>query len=780
VTGGALLVLLLLPRGAPAEPRLSLDQAEARRPGDFGPQYDGTTVTVKGVVSLRAIAFPGYSLLPIQDNGYGLMLEASDNRLDGFRPGDEVEASGVLGQHSGLVVLHAGHVQLWEHSNAPRPVSVDPAVLQGFRYLGMLVSTSGRVLEMDGSAGGPYILIGDARSPYKIFVPYPPSRANLSFAGVAVGDTVRVTGIASEYCPGPPYNRSFELLAPNIAALAVVGRQISFPVAVPLAVLGMAALMLLIWWRRDRRLRAQREMLRRTHELGEEILGSSSTDQILKKVRLDLPRIFGVSTAELYLYNRHAKTLEALERSGAEPVTIPLASPPAGPQAGAVACFHYRTVLAIPDTSRSPFPVAAAEAPGAARSLLFVPMLAHGEIVGILELDRLDRARDFSRDEQALALHLGNQIAVAVKLLDQRTVREQLFRTEKLAAVGQLISGIVNELETPLASIANLAQAACSELRDPVVADEVAHIAAEARRASEIVSRLIGFAGLGQAQSQLVDLNGLLNNLIAFREREWKVRGIRVHSLLAGEPVTVMGSRGQLEQVFLNLLVHAEQALSDASDKLITVRTSRIASRVLAEVSYKAPPGSLESRSPEEGAFLGVCRSIITGHAGEIREVQIPGADAAFQVELPWMPPEKLAPAPAANGYEPSHTLTALVIEPAAAAQAQLRALLAARGYRVVPVSSSDEALDLAQRLRFDAVFCSMRAPGLNWVETAEQLETRASGFVLLGDIRNPELAESVTGPGRFLLAKPIDEDELDRVLDAIWTARLHRMTPAR
>jgi CheY-like chemotaxis protein len=65
--------------------------------------------------------------------------------------------------------------------------------------------------------------------------------------------------------------------------------------------------------------------------------------------------------------------------------------------------------------------------------------------------------------------------------------------------------------------------------------------------------------------------------------------------------------------------------------------------------------------------------------------------------------------------------LTALVIEPAEAIQTQLRGLLADRGYRVVPVNSSDEGLDLAQRLRFDAIFCSVHAPGLNWVETAEQ-----------------------------------------------------------
>ena len=511
-------------------------------------------------------------------------------------------------------------------------------------------------------------------------------------------------------------------------------------------------------WRREVRLRGQREVLRRAHELGEEILGAASPEQILSKIRQVAPKIFGVTHIELYLYNRHAKTLDAVERAGAEGASISLGSPPAGPQTGAVACFHYRTLLAIPDTSRSPFPVAGK--PGTARSLLFVPMLAQGEVAGVLEMHGHDRPRDFSRDEQALAQHLGNQIGVAVKLLDQRSVREQLFRTEKLAAVGQLISGIVNDLRTPLAAIANLAQES----------GDLAMIASEARRASEIVTRLVGF-GAGEARPQPVELNGLLQSLIKFREREWKVRGIHAHSLLAEEPVMVLGSRSQLEQVFLNLLVHAEQSLTDSSEKLISIRTSLIARRVLVEIGYSGPKTAADpfSRWPEDtgGTGLAVCRGLITGHGGEIRLVQPPAADPVFQIELPFSREKLTGPAPedSRNG---ARLMTALIIEPMETIQTELLGMLAGRGYRVVPVKNSDEGLDLAQRLRFDAVFCSVHAPGLNWVETAEQLKSRVGGFVLLSDSYDTELAADFEGEGRFVLAKPLDEKHLNHVLDAI------------
>ena len=80
----------------------------------------------------------------------------------------------------------------------------------------------------------------------------------------------------------------------------------------------------------------------------------------------------------------------------------------------------------------------------------------------------------------------------------------------------------------------------------------------------------------------------------------------------------------------------------------------------------------------------------------------------------------------------PSRGLTALVIENEEAPQRHLVALLSARGFRVVPVDNADSGLDLAQRMRFDAAFCSVHAPGLNWVELSERMHARVGSFVLV------------------------------------------------
>jgi len=115
-----------------------------------------------------------------------------------------------------------------------------------------------------------------------------------------------------------------------------------------------------------------------------------------------------------------------------------------------------------------------------------------------------------------------------------------------------------------------------------------------------------------------------------------------------------------------------------------------------------------------------------------------------------------------------SRRMTALVIEPDDATQRQLLALLAAHGFRVVPVTNSDAGLDLAQRMRFDAAFCSLHAPGLNWVELSERMYSRVGGFILLSDGYDAELSADFEGEGRFVLAKPLQEKELERVLQMI------------
>ncbi len=753
---------------------LSLKDLGARKPPDSIAVHLHETVTVRGTVNATAFHFPPYTLVSIQDGEGGAILEGApvDPRLDALRPGDQVEVQGEVTQLAGQVLVRVRTLVHTGKISPPRPLEVRLADLNGFRYLGRLATTEGQISQIGTSTAGPFFQISSGKVSYQVFIPWPPGEALPSLAGYARGDKIRAAGVAVQYCPYPPYDHFFELLASPEAVVRTERSALLPPLVLAGAIVGLFAIVL-FFWSRERRIRGQREKLRKTYRLGEQILGSDSAETVMARIEESLPELLGVTRLHLYVYNRAAKTLDAVASGQTPPVSISLSAPPGGIQAGAVACFHYRTLLVIPDIARSPFPIAIPDGARAPRSLLFVPINAQGEVIGVLELDQNDRLREFDFDEQELVQHLANQIGVALRLLEQRSVREQLFRTEKLAAIGRLISGIVNDLQTPLASIPELANHALERARSSAVEHDLTTISAEAQKAAAIMARLVSFAAEEQVQAKPVSISNLLRTLIDFREGDCKASGIRVRDLTAREPLMVLGAQGQLEQVFVNLMVHAEQALATAPQKVITVRTSILGKRLVVEIAFTALP---EWHKPAEtAAVLGVTRGIVAGHGGEVRLIEKNNADPRFEVELPAISREHTGPvavdATPGRAPEPGRR-TALLIEPEDGAQRQLIALLAARGYRVVPVGNADTALELSHRMHFDVVFCSVRAPGLNWVELSEHVHSRVGAFILLSDGYDSELAADFEGDDRYVLPKPVQAPELDRVLQLLQPAQ--------
>jgi CheY-like chemotaxis protein len=303
---------------------------------------------------------------------------------------------------------------------------------------------------------------------------------------------------------------------------------------------------------------------------------------------------------------------------------------------------------------------------------------------------------------------------------------------------------------------------------------ELQGIAAEAGRASEIVARLVALAHSDRVEVEQVDLRTLLTNLANFREPEWKQRGVQLRNLFDDTPLYVLGSRGQLEQVFLNLLVHAEQSLAAAKEKKLSLAATIMNRRVQLEISYSSPTAEEhdpfeEGRATEAGALgLGVCRGIIQGHGGEIRLLRAGADGARFEVELPLSQAVAAEDTVRAPVRASGRSMTTLLVEPEAAVQRQLLGLLSARGHRVVPISSAEEAEDLVGRLRFELVLCSVRLPGSNWVELFERVHLQIGAFVLLTEGYDGDLARAFQGREGHVLRKPVQESELEVLLGRI------------
>jgi signal transduction histidine kinase len=756
----------------PEPAKITLEQAGSRTGLDRVPAYEGKEVLVSGQVSTKPIWITDSYYVAIQDSTlFGLLLRPEIPQLPDLTPGDWVEAQGVISKRAGLPILLPHTVRRLRHAAAPAPTAVTAIDLASFRYMSVLVTLQNVITGETENGGGDLLSIGPRSDELNVFLPRTRRDAGPKLSGFRMGDHIRVTGVASQYCTLPPYDRYFQILVPTPASVAVVERGWAIQPPVLLASLILAGALASIWWFRERRMSGLRKRMRLLNSLGEQVIGATSSTEILRRLMLNLPALSGATGVGLYIHNRATKTLEGVHSNDTGVETIDPEAP-SGSMASAIAtCFRNHALITIPDVRRSPH-FKKEDTVLAPRSVLLVPMFAQSELMGVLEIHHSRRFHYFSQGEQAAMQHLANQIATALKLQEQHSMREQLFRSEKLAAAGQLISDVANELRSPLQSIATLATALLSRNGDGHHV-ELDSITTEANRASEIVARLVSFANVEQAQAEPLDLNAILSGLLKFRAPEWKAKGVEIKSQLAVKRAIVLGSPGQIEQVLLNLLVDAEKSAAEAKDKVITVSSSLLAKRVLVEISYPLRSPDIRGDSSDgdhtgSGALgLGVCRGIIESHGGEFRVVRTSPAQARFDIELPVIEARQTGSG-ASELSEAIRQLTVLVVEPDNKVQRQLVQMLGNRGDRVVPVSSAEEGLDIVERLRFDMVICAVRLPSLNWVTFCERVRLRVGGFVLLTDAFNSDVGRAFRNSEGYVLSKPVDETELHRICRAV------------
>jgi CheY-like chemotaxis protein len=312
-----------------------------------------------------------------------------------------------------------------------------------------------------------------------------------------------------------------------------------------------------------------------------------------------------------------------------------------------------------------------------------------------------------------------------------------------------------------------LAAALAAHAEIPPSSADLVKLSGESNRASEIVSRLVSFAREDDPPPSIVDINEIAVGLFRFRQPEWKRDGVQAQDRLSREPAPVLGSRNQIEQVLLNLLVHAERKTAQSPAKTLSIHSSVIARKVLVEIGYStsseeetvADPFSAASLVGGDSLGLGVCRGIVRGNGGEIRFRGRAGM-AQFELELP------LAQngATTSAGPKSPRALTVLLVDPDTATQKQLLALLAARGHRAV-VAAPRESVDLTQRLRFDAVFWLFSPGGATWTEFYDTIRGQVPVFVLVSDGWDSTLAHRLEQGQSFLLARPVQDSEMDRIL---------------
>ncbi len=417
--------------------------------------------------------------------------------------------------------------------------------------------------------------------------------------------------------------------------------------------------------------------------------------------------------------------------------------------------------------------------------------------------------REFSPADVNLLIAVGSQLASAIdrsRLFEEtkqaydnlRRTQEQLLHSEKMAAVGQLISGVAHELNNPLTAILGYSQLLTSSGQVGTQAVEYAEkLYKQAQRTHRIVQNLLSFARQHKPERVPVQFNQVVEDTLALRDYDLRMSNIRLHLDLARDLPVTAADPHQLQQVFLNLVNNAVDAILEYSKEGdIWVRTGVEGEQLLVEFTDSGPGVQDPSRvfdpfyttkpvGKGTGLGLSICYGIITEHGGRIHVRNTPPRGATFTIEIPFQPaggmekPSTAQPVAAARGGR------ILFVDADESVLEAVGDMLRARDYIVQTSQSAEHAREILGQAEFDLILADMHLREkqnarrfCEWLraekpEAAKRLVLMRSAAPVAGTEAEPE------SPIGRVLQKPFKNAELIAAVEEV-LGQIHSASVAR
>jgi two-component system NtrC family sensor kinase len=364
--------------------------------------------------------------------------------------------------------------------------------------------------------------------------------------------------------------------------------------------------------------------------------------------------------------------------------------------------------------------------------------------------------------------------------------REMLHQREKLAALGSLLAGVSHELNNPLSVV--VARAAILEERDdPATREAASKIRAAAERCARIVRTFLAMARQQQPERVPVAISEVVSAALDITGYALKTSGIEVALDLAEHVPPVLADADQLHQVFMNLIINAQQALQDqpVPRKLsLTSRFEPSANAIRIAVADNGPgiPEAVRNRIFEPyfttkplgagtGVGLAVCLGIVEAHGGALTVESGESLGTVFTIVLP----AGSLDGGSAEESKPLHATagqrSALVVDDEVGVRETLAEILMSSGHRVVAAASGREALERMGEERFDVILTDIRMPDLDGRALYREIERRwperaAQVVFVSGDTLTSTLRAFAEESGRPVIEKPFLPSEVRRVVD--------------
>jgi PAS domain S-box-containing protein len=392
----------------------------------------------------------------------------------------------------------------------------------------------------------------------------------------------------------------------------------------------------------------------------------------------------------------------------------------------------------------------------------------------------------------------SGRLFVAIRDITERKKAEQEKKqleqkaqfASRLASVGELASGVAHEINNPLTGVigyAHLLLARKDISRD--VRRDLEIINEGAQRVAGIVKKLLAFARQTKPEQRYVNINELIRNTLDLRAYELSASNIKVALQLTRDMPMTIADPGQLQQVFLNLIINAETEMKITRDKgRLSIKTEKI-NNILRITFKDTGPGiakeNLETifdpffttREVGQGTGLGlsVCHGIVTEHNGRIWAESEPGKGATFIIELPLVTEE--------GQFEPSEPVIEeaprvakakiLVVDDEPVIRQFISQVLGEQGHTVETVDNAASALKMVKTKRYRLILLDIKMPGMSGVELYKQFQKIAPSLTkrvvfITGDVMGKRTLAFLDKTKTPYMMKPFDARQLKLEINRI------------